>query len=92
MKAIFLGMIVFVFSGWTWGQAVNGTAPPNMGGHPQKAVTQVLSTGGGMTVEHGEQKSNFVSPPEALSLGEVARRLKAEHETAPKATKCWVSQ
>lgn len=61
--------------------------------HPQTAVNIQLPTGGGASVTaSGEQTSNFPSPARQESLGDAARRLKAEHANDKKSPVVYVNQ
>jgi hypothetical protein len=58
--------------------------------HPQHASYVILATGGGVTVAQGEQTTGFpTSQAVQVSLGEVAREYRIEHESAPKSKYIW---
>jgi hypothetical protein len=57
--------------------------------HPQHATYVILPYGGSTSVGQGEQTSNFPSPALPISLGEVARRNRIEHENLPKSKRIW---
>jgi hypothetical protein len=57
--------------------------------HPQHATYVILPYGGTTSVAQGEQTSNFPSPAFPISLGEVARRNRIEHESVPKSKCVW---
>jgi hypothetical protein len=60
--------------------------------HPQHATYVILPYGGSTSVGQGEQTSNFPSPALPISLGEVARRNRIEHENLPKSKCIWEGQ
>jgi hypothetical protein len=66
-----------------------GDRPVSFNDHPQHASYVILPYGGGTTVASGEQISNFPSPALPLSLGEVAREYRIEHQNVPKSKYIW---
>lgn len=75
---------------YTPGPSMIGLSFPE---HPQTATYVQLPNGGGASVTaSGEQTSNFPSPHQQESLGDAARRLKAEHTNDKKAATLYTNQ
>ena len=95
MKAT-IAVIILALAGSALAQNVGARSsepqPIQMSEHPQVATVQMLSTGGGTYAASGEQTSGFPTPPPKESLGDAARRLRAEHDKAPKSELVYVNQ
>jgi len=83
--------IIFIIVCMTGSACAQNERPVTFNEHPQHAQYVILPWGGSTFVASGEQTSGFPTPSPALpiSLGEVARRNKVEHQNEPKATICW---
>ena len=66
--------------------------PIQVTSHPQTATVQILSTGGTTFTASGEQSAGFPTPPPKESLGDAARRLRAEHAKEPKSDMLYTNQ
>jgi len=64
---------------------------PSFVDHAQSAIIRELSSGGGTATASGEGRASIPTPVEE-SLGNAARRLKAERTEQPKAKKVYVNQ
>ena len=53
--------------------------------HQQHAEARELPSGGDITVATGDGRVSIPAPPEPEPLGTAARRLRAEHASAPRA-------
>ena len=81
-------LIAACMTGATFAQSI-GDRPVTFPEHPQHATYVILPYGGSTSVAQGEQTSNFPSPALPISLGEVARRNRIEHENLPKSKCVW---
>ncbi len=88
-----IAVIVFLADNAAQGQNTINNQPVirSFNEHPQHADARELPTGGGTAVVSGDSNSNVPAPPEAEPLGTSARRLKAEHDVAPKAKVVYVN-
>ena len=81
-------LIAACITGAAFAQSI-GDRPVTFNEHPQHAQYVILPGGGSTFVASGEQTSNFPSPALPISLGEVARQNRVEHEKAPKSKCVW---
>ena len=84
-------LIAACITGAAFAQSI-GDRPVTFPEHPQHATYVILPYGGSTSVAQGEQTSNFPSPALPISLGEVARRNRIEHENLPKSKFVWEGQ
>ena len=84
-------LIAAGMTGAAFAQSI-GDRPMTFPEHPQHATYVILPYGGSTSVGQGEQTSNFPSPALPISLGEVARRNRIEHESVPKSKCVWEGQ
>ena len=84
-------LIAACMTGAAFAQSI-GDRPVTFPEHPQHAAYVILPYGGSTSVAQGEQTSNFPSPALPISLGEVARRNRIEHENLPKSKCIWEGQ
>jgi len=85
-------LIAACMTGAAFAQSI-GDRPVTFPEHPQHAAYVILPVGGSTFVASGEQTSGFLpSPALPISLGEVARRNRIEHEAVPKSKCVWEGQ
>ncbi len=101
MKTTFLVLCVLLTTaafgqyGGTIGSQPQFYQPPD---HPEHASytpiahEQTLVAGGGYTYAHGDRPASDFPQAAEISLGEVARELRKQHESAKKAPGVWEKQ
>jgi hypothetical protein len=104
MKTVLLSLLV-LFATAAFGQSGGGTVLSNepqefnVPSHPETAIAQPLAQGrnllepSGFSYAQGERPLWVFAPKhkEPMSLGEIARMLRKEHEATKKAEKVWTN-
>ena len=73
-------------------QIIQVPSHPEHASFASMAQEQSVAGGGNYLSAQGDRPASDFPQPPALSLGEIARKLKKEHDTAQKSKVVWINQ